>query len=573
MKINIQSFGMLITGAIILLTLSVCGKKETASAAPAVSNTPALANQDIWKEKYSEPVRVTIGRGGSLIAWPAAVDFENNAYTKYLREMMNIDIKTGFFVGDSEGYFQRITISIASNDLPDIMILANNRLQLDQLIEADMVEDLTDAYRQYASPLLKAMVDSFGGIEKAMPTTFSEGRQYAMSEIQPGAQDPLFWVRDDWLIKLGLPEPKTTEDFIRLAQAFVDNDMAGNGQTVGIETQFSLGGQYNAAAKLEPFFNENHSFIKNWYDDGTGKVIYGSVAAETREALKTLRNMYKTGILAKDFSTRDWQASIAAGYPGIVIGPWWIASWPLNYTVKNNPKAVWRCYGWKSSKTGKFHTFQQNYNSMWAVVRKGYAHPEVLIKLLNASAEAQVSFDGEALTAEEKQKYGLIIPQTVLDAYRGQPNIDWGAWPTNLMLRFNDQIVKLAALQAEQVERFRKGDKAFDANAVKVAEDIVKYESGQDRGYTPWENYMRYRGMQIELQEHEDMEVQPIFYPATTPAMELRWANLQDMEHLAFIKIVMGLEPLDYFDTFVKQWYDQGGLKSTSEINEQYRGK
>jgi putative aldouronate transport system substrate-binding protein len=84
-------------------------------------------------------------------------------------------------------------------------------------------------------------------------------------------------------------------------------------------------------------------------------------------------------------------------------------------------------------------------------------------------------------------------------------------------------------------------------------------------------DYQRYMGMQIEAQEFKTMDIKPIFYPYTTETMELRWSNLQDLENDSYYKIIMGTEPLDYFDTFVRQWSDRGGARITTEVNAQYK--
>jgi putative aldouronate transport system substrate-binding protein len=279
--------------------------------------------------------------------------------------------------------------------------------------------------------------------------------------------------------------------------------------------------------------------------------------------------MYARKIIARDFATRDWQASIASGYPGVVTGPWWIAGWPLNYTVQNNPQAIWQVYNWKGTKTGKFHSYQQNWSSWWGVIRKGYEHPEVLIKLLNASCEYQTTTDGETLTEEQKKQYELVIPQNVMDAYKGA-DLAWTYWPTNLTLRFNDMVLMLANMQKLSLDRYKNGDRNFDTATLNVVSNIVKYENG-DRTFDPWMDYQRYLGAQIEAQEFRTMDIKPIFYPSTTDTMELRWSNLLDLENDSYYKIIMGTEPLDYFDTFVKRWYDQGGTRITEEVNAQYK--
>jgi putative aldouronate transport system substrate-binding protein len=560
----IMSFVLLLAGNLAFAGGGRQGGGSSSSAAPNVTASPNL-----WKARYAEPVTVYVGRDPGSPAYPAGVDYENNAWTKYIKETYNIEVKAQFLVSGDD-FRQRVTLAIASNDLPDLLLLGD-RLQLNQLMLNGLAEDLTGLFDAYASPLFKAEAKTYGDtLEKSMYSTFYDGRQYAISDLFLGAQDALFWVREDWRLKLGLPEPKTTQDFINLAKAFVDNDMAGRGMTVGMEVQNTIAGNYNSVCVVDPYFNEVGAYPRLWHPDSSGRLVYGSVTPQAKEALRVLRDMYTQKIIPQDFATRDWQASLAAGYPGVVVGPWWIPIWPLNYTVQNDPNAIWQVYNWKGTRTGKFHSYQQNWNTAWGVIRKGYAHPEVLIKLLNASCENQVSFDGESLTEEQKRQYDFVIPQSVNDAYKGTAGLTWSYWPTNMALRFNDMVLMLANMQKLFVDRYRTGDRKFDDTTLNVISNVVKYENG-DRTFSPWMDYQRYLGMQIEAQEFRTMDIKSIFYPYTTDTMELRWSNLQDLENESYYKIIMGTEPLDYFDTFVRRWYDQGGTRITEEVNAQYR--
>ena len=44
---------------------------------------------------------------------------------------------------------------------------------------------------------------------------------------------------------------------------------------------------------------------------------------------------------------------------------------------------------------------------------------------------------------------------------------------------------------------------------------------------------------------------------------------LASLEKNAFIEMIMGEQPMDYFDTFVEEWYDQGGRELTEKIREE----
>jgi len=62
-----------------------------------------------------------------------------------------------------------------------------------------------------------------------------------------------------------------------------------------------------------------------------------------------------------------------------------------------------------------------------------------------------------------------------------------------------------------------------------------------------------------------------MFVAAPTPTMLERWALLQKLESEAFVKIIAGAEPIDYFDRFVEDWFANGGTEITAEVNAWYQ--
>jgi len=558
---------IILAAAVVSFTFAGGGQSGSASGPSAAA---ANTNPNAWKEKYATPVTLTFGRDGTQYEWKNGEYFDNSVYSRYIKDTLNIDVKMAW-IANNQDYTQRVSLAVASGDLPDVM-LVNNRLILNQLFLGDMTADLTGLYDVYAAPVLKAMVDSFGGLNAGMSTTFYNGKQLAVSELNLGNQDQMFWVREDWRLKLGLPEPKTIDDFVSLAQAFVKNDMAGGGRTIGFEVNASpnmVAGYYNGVLSFDTFFNDKGAYPRIWHDDGTGKLVYGSVTPQAKEVLSEMHDMYTQGLIAKDFSTRDANASIANGYPGVIVGPWWTWGWPLYTTVQNNPDAIWKIYTY-TGHDGKANSFQQNYNNSWHVVRKGHPNPEALYKILSLHAEFQCSNEAPTLTAAEKQQYGCILPDSIYDAYRGQSGFDWGAWPTRLTLRFNDHIIRQANMMSASLAQYRQGSRDFPQADLDTFDSFIRYESGQT-GYDVQNKYMNAYGKLLQADLAKNLNIKAAYYPSVTPTQELRWANLTDMELLAYTKIIMGQEPVSYFDTFVRDWYAQGGTAITNEVNDQYR--
>lgn len=72
--------------------------------------------------------------------------------------------------------------------------------------------------------------------------------------------------------------------------------------------------------------------------------------------------------------------------------------------------------------------------------------------------------------------------------------------------------------------------------------------------------------------EEEDRVIYDVFAAAPlTTTMAEKNAYLTKLELETFSKIIMGQDPIDAFDTFVKDWKSAGGEKITKEMNEWYQ--
>ena len=565
---------------VIVLIIGLLGCKGGSGSQQGTANggstvlERALARPGDWKYKYPEPVTLSVGRTSPADNFFEGESFENNAYMNWLREAYNIDVKLAFSAPGGADYVQRVTLAITSGDLPDIMMVTNAQ-QLVEIMESGMSEDLTGLFDKWASPLHKAAMKTFGSLEEAMPTTFLDGRQLAYGTTAYYGSDAAIYIRDDWRKKLGLPEPRYTDDFIRFAEACVQNDMAGNRLTAGIELQVPFVGRYAGTYTADPFFNERGSYPRLWIDDGKGRVTYGSVQPETKEALAFMRDLYDRGIIPKDYVTRDRQAATAAGQNSIIIASWSAATSAMNSTFNNNPGADFHVYNWRSSITGKRHSYSHNINTSWIVMRKGYEYPELSTRILNIICEVRSYYDGILLTPEEEQLYEVCIPVEVRDAYYGRQGISWSSWVVDTTVNFSDFIPRLARNELRNIELLRSGDPAFynlTPGAQTLIEDIVKYQDGIDLSFAPWGANNRHLAKVHILEDYnnpDNMVIKKAYYPYNTPTMSLRWANLEDMEEQAFNSIIMGIQPLDYFDTFVREWHAQGGATIIEEVNKQ----
>ena len=159
-----KSFAMMLTAA--LTTTSVCGFAFADEAA----NDPY--------GKYDELVTYTTGysltnQGADVLAGtPYENDTpENNAYTRYLKELLKIQNENDFEATMGDDYNQKLALAIASQSLPDIIHVPDYST-LVELVENDMIEDLTDVYNNSACDTVKESYESYGDNNPLNTVTF-----------------------------------------------------------------------------------------------------------------------------------------------------------------------------------------------------------------------------------------------------------------------------------------------------------------------------------------------------------------------------------------------------------------
>jgi putative aldouronate transport system substrate-binding protein len=212
-------------------------------------------------------------------------DIDNNVWQREYEEKLGIKLNylwSAIYEGGA--YDQKLNLAISSGDLPDIFQV--NAQQLKQLVEAGLVEDMTDVFDQYASDFLRQSFEE-AGEQYLLSATFG-GRLYALPGLASALDTaPVMYVRKDWREKLGLPEPKTMQDVINMALAFANNDPDGNGvkDTYGIAlTKDAVVG--TGFADLQGFMNGFHAYLNIWIEDDSGNLVYGAIQPEVKQALQ-----------------------------------------------------------------------------------------------------------------------------------------------------------------------------------------------------------------------------------------------------------------------------------------------
>ncbi|UUZ93535.1 extracellular solute-binding protein [Paenibacillus sp. P25] len=345
--------------------------------------------------KYDPPIEVSFIRNlsdvveNNVLGVLKGETFEDNRWTRLYKDQLGINIKNKWVVkgnDTSEQYLQKLNVTLASGDLPDVITV--NATQLKQLADSGQIEDMTALYQQYASPLTKEILSQEGSSPFDAATI--DGKLMAIPQVDSSLERAMFiWIRTDWLQKLGLQPPKTMADVQAISKTFAENDPDGNGKkdTFGLGATKDLWG---GAMGLEGFMAGYKAYPRMWVADASGKLVYGGVQPEIKKALQALQTMFKNGELDQEFGIKDGgkvSEQIAAGKIGMEYGEQWNSIWPLQLNRNNDPKAQWRAYP-IVSESGETPKVPLKFSTTkFFAVKKGVKHPEAVIKMFNLHLE------------------------------------------------------------------------------------------------------------------------------------------------------------------------------------------
>lgn len=555
------------------LTLSMiagCGaaeeQSETGDTAAAESDASAeqSGNMPINESgdpdpfgKYKEPVTVEIVQSiNPTISMPEGDTATDNYFTRYIKENMNIDISVKWSASSSD-YNEKLNLAIAANDLPDILVVGEQQFQ--KLAQSDMLEDLTPYYDTYACDIIKQNMDSTNG--KGIEQATYDGKLLGLPGLQVEADGyALMWIRQDWLDELSLEAPTTITELETVAKAFVDNNMGGE-NTIGIVGPTVNGALYNTFLSinnlntLEGIFQGYKAWPGFWIEGEDGNVVYGSTTQETKDALSELNKMYQDGILDQELGVRkDADEAWKSGKVGILFSPWW-HGYNVKDGIANDPEMEWKAYPAPLAEDGQWYPKLGGVGNSYCVVRKGYEHPEVAILLNNF------------LRVNE----GTFLEETTLDM---------GYYPGRVVIAAVDEnsfsVQALwAKMKGEEIPEYDPLNYKLLDSDLSAIDDCLKAPY-DDLGLENWniedKGFGRLYSLLMGSAAVEEAAEEGIInkiYSVTytqTETMEKKWTNLKKKEDETFLKIIIGEEPLDAFDTFVEEWKAEGGDEITVEV-------
>lgn len=550
---------LLFFSAILILTLLAgCsfGTGGTKKTDGDVSSVKDRENWDIAETsplgKYPELVTYTLGqmKGTNNSNLPEGQTYEDNAYTRYLKKTLNVQNKN-IFMESEERYDEALNILVKDRNLPDIF-LVSDRETLEELVENDLIEDLTEVYKSCASDKIQEMYESYG--KELLASGTFDGKLFALPEtaIDDGSQ--LLWLRRDWIEQLGVKEPKTLDEALSVIRAFQENRMgAEEGEDpVGLVCDPGLVGTVSTSYSVDSVFEMFGAYPQQWIKNADGEIVYGSLTEETKEALGYLRELYKQGILDPDFALRaqnNIRDLVVNGKCGAFFGLWWTPNNPLMDEYRKNKETDWEPYYLTADAKRTVEVYSTFWDSKYVVVRKGYEHPEIVMKILS------VLFDYSRYEAEDADEVNSYFAL----------NVDPTARPLMINVDYNEATYMVTrhireALYSPGDAKTREDLSAIEASYFDACREYLGAEVPSVEDWAAYKSRISAVGLLVDANYHAPEKKYLGDGDGEIPQ------TLRSLEKKAFIQIIMGKKPVSFFDSFVEEWYRKGGDSLTERV-------
>ncbi len=221
---------------------------------------------------------------------------------------------------------QAFNLMLASGDIPDI-VFTQDELQFMKYGMDGAFVALDEHFDKM--PNFKAFLEENPVVRKNL--TAADGHIYYLPFCPSGKASIGWFVREDWMEKLGLKNPTNAEELYEVLTAFKTQDPNGNGKAD--EVPF-FGAATQKLKDLFPLWGARQS----WFVED-GKVKFGPLEPEFKTAMTNVIKWYKEGLLDKEIITisKTPRERMLSENIGGMTTDWFASTSRLNDTIKNVP--------------------------------------------------------------------------------------------------------------------------------------------------------------------------------------------------------------------------------------------
>ncbi|OAS17040.1 hypothetical protein A8708_02125 [Paenibacillus oryzisoli] len=321
-------------------------------------------------------ISVTIYDRGNIPSGQGTI--ENNVMTKWINQAGPVDV-TFVSVPRTQSE-QKLNTLFAGGGAPDLILEYAPQIK-NPLIDQGQLRPLDDMIERY-STTYKALLAKFPALRKA--GTGTDGKLYQFGRINETIPQRGVFIRKDWLDKLHLNIPQTTEEMYQVAKAFTEQDPDGN----GMNDTYGLALAYNSVAILNEMFGVTYP---NFVVQGN-ELIHGWDHIQAVTAFK--KRLYNEGLVDKEFYIDKYGAKAKRDFLNGKIGIYMDQfNVPITFyndfylgLKKSVPEAELAIMPYPATPVGRFNPILVNPVQMTGLVNAEAKDPESVMKYVDFAA-------------------------------------------------------------------------------------------------------------------------------------------------------------------------------------------
>ncbi|MCK1202497.1 ABC transporter substrate-binding protein [Streptococcus uberis] len=286
------------------IVLGACGSKNTVSS------------PDYELKKVSFPLKdkVTL-KFMTSSSTLAPKDPNQKLILKRLEKETGVKIEWTNYQSD---FAEKRNLDISSGDLPDaIHNDGASDVELMSWAKQGVIVPVEDLIKKYMPNLQKVLDEK---PEYKSMITAPDGHIYSfpwIEELGEGKEsihsvNDMAWINKAWLDKLGLKMPQTTDELVKVLEAFKTQDPNGNGKADEIPMSFiNKPGNEDFKVLLGSFGegdNDDHLIVSN-----DNKVDFTADNDSYKEGVAFMRSLQEKGLIDSEAFEQDWNTYIAKG--------------------------------------------------------------------------------------------------------------------------------------------------------------------------------------------------------------------------------------------------------------------
>jgi putative aldouronate transport system substrate-binding protein len=505
-------FQVLALSSLLVTVVSACGsnngENNASSSASSSVSSPAT------ESPASEAPKPTLKRLG---VWQDN-DYNDYPVAKMLEEKTGYKVQYDMLPQDKAA--DKLNLLLASGEAYDVVNYGSDMALYSDYARKGALTDLTQLIEQYGPNITKAIS------QQSLDALKVDGKLYAIPTKVTYQINNSILIRTDWLEKVGMQMPTTTDELTAVLKAFKEKNPGSNGDN---DVPLTINGDQSMLDNLVGAFG-----MPNTWNDVDGQMVPRVMDPAYKDYVDYLSGLYQEGLLDHQFVVNKGATTkekFTSGRAGAIIVHWADFAGIVEALTKNIPDAQISFVGALKGPNGETGFVANTGFDRLTFVPKASKHPEDAIKWINASLEPE-TFKSLAIGEEGvhyTEENGAYLP--ILPIFNDERNL------ANNFMSGADETLYPLYWQA------------------RVHKNPVQFEAFDF----------------LNNKQPDEVKIPNILSLAPyMPGYSKTNMQLESMVTDYTIKLIAGAESLSGLEAFQAKYQAAGGEASTKEINDWY---